>query len=80
MCFEWMHEKLEAAKPFNAVMGTIRSTRKFWASWFLVEEELVSGFSGGDEDVLLVDVGGGNGHDLEALLELFPQAKEYLTS
>ena len=65
-------------KAFNNFMKEIRSTRKFWADWFPVEKELITGFSGGAENVLLVDVGGGNGHDLESFLSLFPRAKGHL--
>ncbi|MCJ1433696.1 hypothetical protein MMC27_003060 [Xylographa pallens] len=76
--FETIHESPDAMKAFNDFMKEIRSTRKFWADWFPVEKEIISGFGGGAEDILLVDVGGGNGHDLESFLALFPQAKGHL--
>ena len=76
--FEMIHESPDAIKAFNDFMKEIRSTRRFWADWFPVKKELISGFSGEPEDVLLVDVGGGNGHDLESFLALFAQAKGHL--
>ena len=72
------HEDPDSMKAFNDFMTEIRSTRKFWTGWFPVETELISGFSGGAEDVLLVDVGGGKGHDLETFLAFFPQTKSHL--
>ncbi|KAL2847753.1 S-adenosyl-L-methionine-dependent methyltransferase [Aspergillus pseudoustus] len=53
-----------------------RGSRPGWVEWFPVEEQgLLAGFSGGDEDVFLVDVAGGRGHDIKAFKEKSPHAR-----
>ncbi|MCJ1392558.1 hypothetical protein MMC18_005426 [Xylographa bjoerkii] len=76
--FEKIHENPEVMKDFNVFMKGVRSTRKFWADWFPVNDALIKGSSGSADDVLMVDVGGGNGHDLESFLYMFPQSKGHL--
>lgn len=56
-------------------MTGVRGSRPHWVHWFPVQEELINGSSGKDEDVLLVDVGGGKGHDLNKFITTFPDAK-----
>ena len=63
---------------FNTLMKGMRSTRKHWLEWFPVEKELLDEFSGGEDDVLMVDLGGGGGHDLERFVAEFPKAKGHL--
>ncbi|MCJ1401979.1 hypothetical protein MMC11_005196 [Xylographa trunciseda] len=76
--FAKIHENPEVMKDFNVFMKGVRSTREFWAEWFPVDEALIRGFSGFPDDILMVDVGGGNGHDLESFLKMFPQSKGHL--
>ncbi|KAA6411723.1 MAG: hypothetical protein FRX48_05004 [Lasallia pustulata] len=76
--FEYVHSNPEKLSAFNTFMSGNRSTRKHWIDWFPVESEVLSGFSGGVDDVLIVDVGGGKGHDLERFLEKHPQANGHL--
>ncbi|KAI0852879.1 putative O-methyltransferase [Daldinia vernicosa] len=57
---------------FNLAMGNTMGGRKFWFDWFPVEEELVSGAGLTKDSVLLIDVGGGKGHDLISFHERFP--------
>jgi hypothetical protein len=56
-------------------MTGVRGSRPHWVHWFPIQEELINGSSGKDEDVLLVDVGGGKGHDLNKFITTFPDAK-----
>ena len=56
-------------------MSGNRSTRQHWIDWFLVESEIMSGSHEGKDEVLLVDIGGGKGHDLETFLKNFPGSK-----
>lgn len=56
-------------------MSGIRSTRRHWIEWFPVETEIGVASTGVENDTLVVDVGGGKGHDLERFLERFPQTK-----
>ena len=76
--FEWIHESPEMMGDFNTLMQGMRSTRKHWVDWFPVDKELFNGFAGGKNDVLMVDLGGGRGHDLERFLADFPDAKGHL--
>ncbi|MCJ1366556.1 hypothetical protein MMC16_005685 [Acarospora aff. strigata] len=73
--FDYIHQSPEGTKAFNDFMGVICSGRKFWADWFPVDAEILADFFAAADDVLLADVGGGNGHDLESFLTQFPQAE-----
>lgn len=73
--FEHMHQNPERLRDFNTFMSGIRSTRKHWIEWFPVETEIGVASTGVENDTLVVDVGGGKGHDLERFLERFPQTK-----
>ncbi|KAF1998877.1 S-adenosyl-L-methionine-dependent methyltransferase [Amniculicola lignicola CBS 123094] len=47
-------------------------TREYWCDWYDVQGRLLDGFDKGKGDgVLLVDIGGGKGHDLQAFDERF---------
>ncbi|ETN46267.1 uncharacterized protein HMPREF1541_00451 [Cyphellophora europaea CBS 101466] len=52
---------------FNVFMqgGKLKKTRR-WTDWMPTSEVIVEGFSPGDGSVMLVDVAGGRGHDIEA--------------
>ena len=50
-------------------MRAMRSTRRHWTDWYPVETELLANASADDQGVLLVDVGGGEGHDIERFFE-----------
>ncbi|KAI2626777.1 S-adenosyl-L-methionine-dependent methyltransferase [Hypoxylon sp. NC1633] len=53
----------------NTFFESDRGTRPSWASWFPVREKLLKGY---DKDLpLLVDVGGGRGHDILDFHEKF---------
>ncbi|CAD6579776.1 MAG: hypothetical protein ASARMPRED_009245 [Alectoria sarmentosa] len=73
--FEHIHNDAERMKDFNTFMSGNRVNRKHWIDWFPVEAEIFSGSSGTTEDVLLVDVGGSKGHDLERFLGKYPTSK-----
>ena len=59
----------------NTLMGAMRSTRRHWIDWYPVREDIISGASLGNGDVLLVDIGGGLGHDARYFVDTFPVAK-----
>lgn len=56
-------------------MKAMRSTRRHWTDWYPVESELLYGASSAAQDILLVDVGGGKGHDLQRFSQRFHAAK-----
>lgn len=83
--FEWLHANPPAGLQFNNHMGGYSTDRPSWMDdgFYPVEERLLRGFntsstSGGGGDgkgsALLVDIGGGLGHDIEAFSQKFPRA------
>ena len=62
--FEGLHSNPETKNDFNTFMSENRVDRKHWIDWSPVEAEILSGTSGTPHDTLVVDVGGGEGHDL----------------
>lgn len=76
--FEYIHQKPAGVRAFNDFMGLIRGGRKFWADWYDVQGQLLDGFNKQPNEIFLVDVGGGNGHDVSALMKKFPQTQGHL--
>lgn len=70
--FRHMDQNPERQRDFNTFMSGNRGNRKHWSDWFPVESEIISA---DENDTLLVDVGGGKGHDLAKLLNKYPQMK-----
>jgi O-methyltransferase domain len=73
--FEYWAKSPTDTQVFNTFMTGVRGSRPHWVHWFPVQEKFIDGSSGKVEDVLLVDVGGGKGHDLNKFIESFPDAK-----
>ena len=67
--FVWLYEKLELASCFNNYMSGYRAGKPSWVDpgFYPVDERLGKGIKNGQDEVLIVDVGGGLGHDLELL-------------
>jgi hypothetical protein len=65
--FEWMNAHQPLGLQFNHHMGGYRQGRPSWmdAKFYPVNDRLVEGFDNSDDSVLLVDVGGSLGHDIE---------------
>lgn len=70
-CFDYCSSKSNTLEDFNNMMTGIRHSRPSWVEWFPVTGQLLKGYQ--METVLLVDVGGGWGHDLEAFQQRFSQ-------
>lgn len=70
--FAWLEKNPEVHKAFDLTMGIPRLSfgKEEWFDFFPVEDKLFKDTS--DTEVLLVDVGGGRGHDLEAFHQKFP--------
>ncbi len=56
---------------FDTFMGNTMGARNYWVDWFPVQEDLIEGAT--EDSALIVDVGGGKGHDLQAFHERYPQ-------
>ncbi|KAL4922923.1 o-methyltransferase [Aspergillus aurantiobrunneus] len=68
--FEYIASNPSLHKDFNMFMGNATGTRRSWLDWYPVQSRILDG---ADPDrPLLVDVGGGKGHDLVAFNERFP--------
>ncbi|KAL9088464.1 MAG: hypothetical protein Q9165_006188 [Trypethelium subeluteriae] len=78
MHWPWVAEHPRLHKAFNAYMSVHQTGGSFWAdgSFYPVQERLIQGAD--PEGVLLVDVGGGKGHDLQQFIDHFPKFKGQL--
>lgn len=81
--FEYIHSDPERTRNFNTYMRITRTFRRHWTEYFPVEEALLEDYrrnkkdGNGDGEILLVDIGGGSGHDLQRFAEKFPQAVDH---
>ncbi|KAI3104201.1 hypothetical protein CBS147333_7255 [Penicillium roqueforti] len=71
--FEWLGHNPDLAKDFQQWMTLKQKTTLNWVDWFDIQRSIIDGSSGKPEDVLLVDVGGGEGHYLRQFREKFPE-------
>lgn len=71
--FEWLQAHPPYGMQFNHHMGGYRQGRPSWMDpdFYPVQERLVAGLAG---SVLLVDIGGGLGHDLDEFRRKHPDA------
>ena len=69
--FEYLSTLPEVQTSFNTFMGNTMGSRNYWVDWYPVGENLLNGAK--SDTALVVDIGGGKGHDLIAFQEKFPQ-------
>ena len=69
-CWDWLATNPDALGRFNTFMEDGRDDTSHWADWFPVQERLLNGSSA--DRPLLVDIGGGRGHDIEGFNKRFP--------
>lgn len=69
-----MQEEADTAKQFNNHMSVYAQGRMRWMDpgFYPVQERLVDGIAIGDQDALLVDMGGSFGHDLSDFRRKWP--------
>ena len=77
--FDYLAQNAKEYKEFTTFMTATKRNRPIFAAWFPVQERILDGFAGEKEDknvdeVLLVDIGGGQGQDLEVFKEMHPNA------
>lgn len=72
--WEWIASRPDLNESFNSFMEGDRGDRPDWVDWFPVQERVIDGFRGDENDVLFVDIAGGRGHDLKSFQAKFPSA------
>lgn len=72
--FPWLIKDPPMMSNFNAFMTGQRADRKQWFDFFNVDSILLKDASTDPEATLLVDIAGGEGHDIEAFQARFPSA------
>lgn len=71
--FDFISTKPELLKDFTTFMGNTMGARKYWVDWYPVKEQILDGSS--PDTPLLIDVGGGKGHDIIQFHTKFPGYK-----
>ncbi|KAF2702772.1 sterigmatocystin 8-O-methyltransferase [Pleomassaria siparia CBS 279.74] len=69
--FEYLHSIPPRLRDFNLFMGNSMGTREYWHDWYDMEGRLLNEFDLSQSSTLLVDVGGGKGHDLQSFYASF---------
>jgi len=65
--FEYWSTMPDVVDNFNTCMTGIRGSRPSWIEWFPVRERILGlELTSAGSDVLLVDIAGGRGHDVQA--------------
>jgi hypothetical protein len=69
--FDYLASQPSLFADFNLFMGATNGTMDYWWNWYDIQGRLLDGYNDKKSDVLLVDVGGGKGHDLQVFHERF---------
>lgn len=74
--FAYMNENPRQLASFANCMSGYCSGDGVWTDLYPVKERLLDGFQASESDVLIVDVGGSLGHDMERFQLLFPESRK----
>ncbi|KAI0197627.1 sterigmatocystin 8-O-methyltransferase [Astrocystis sublimbata] len=74
--FELFHSIPWVMENFNKFMGSSMGARQTWIDWYPMQEQLIDGLN--PETPLLVDIGGGWGHDILAFHNKYPNKGKLL--
>ena len=69
--FQFLSNTPETLRDFNAYMGNLVCSRRNWVDWYPVREAVLDGYR--PKSPLIVDIGGGKGHDLEIFHNKHPK-------
>lgn len=70
--FDFLSKNPKFLNVFNSYMTSQRQGRQSWLEFFPLKQELVAGFSNEENAVMLVDVGGGYGHEIQEIKKRYP--------
>lgn len=70
--FKWLQSRPEYLHNFNMWMSGQREGRANWLDFFPLEQQISKGFNTVDGQVMIVDVGGGYGHEIKAIKARYP--------
>ncbi|KAI0108548.1 sterigmatocystin 8-O-methyltransferase [Nemania sp. FL0031] len=68
--FELFYSIPWVMEDFNKFMGSSMGARQIWTDWYPMQEQLINGLN--PDTPLLVDIGGGWGHDILAFHNKYP--------
>lgn len=68
--FELFHSIPWVMEDFNKFMGNSMGARQIWTDWYPMQEQLIDGLN--PDTPLLIDIGGGWGHDILAFHSKYP--------
>ncbi|KAL1861089.1 hypothetical protein Plec18170_001604 [Paecilomyces lecythidis] len=72
--FDTISKDERLMQQFHDMMAVQRFRRPEWFDLFPVEEKIIHGFDPSISDVLLVDIGGSRGHELQKFKRKFPHS------
>lgn len=72
--FPWLIKDPPMMGNFNALMSGQRADRKQWFDFFDVDDILLKGARTDPDATLLIDIAGGEGHDIAAFHSRYPDA------
>ncbi|KAJ5902875.1 O-methyltransferase [Penicillium taxi] len=70
--FDWLVATPPNLLHFDSFMSAYRAGKPDWFDYYPVAERLIEGFDSSNNEALLVDVGGGRGHDMTTFAKNFP--------
>jgi hypothetical protein len=69
--FEYLHTIPPLLRDFHLFMGNTMGAREYWHDWYDVEGRLLTNFDPSKNQAVLVDIGGGKGHDVKSFYSSF---------
>lgn len=70
--WDYLSKHPSSSTDFNSFMQSRREGRPSWFAPYPVEKSLLSGLDPSSDAVLLIDIGGGRGHDLAKFKTAYP--------
>ncbi|KAF2438301.1 sterigmatocystin 8-O-methyltransferase [Karstenula rhodostoma CBS 690.94] len=69
--FEYLQSIPPLLHDFHLFMGNTMGAREYWHDWYDVEGKLLADFDPSKSQAILVDIGGGKGHDVKSFYSAF---------